>query len=67
MVPALAVQLTFGFIEPLTVAVYCQLAPTPIVLGGAPVMLTVTCCWEILLGEEPPQAASERRAKRMTA
>lgn len=61
IVPPVAVQLTFWFVEPLTVAEYVQFAPIPIVVGGVPVMLTVTCWPPPPLFDGLPHAASERR------
>jgi hypothetical protein len=62
IVPPVAVQLTFWFVEPLTVAEYCQFAPIPIVAGGAPVIATVTC-WPPPppLLDGLPHPANERR------
>src|SRR2546421_10134815 len=58
-------HVTFGFEEPDTEAESCQLAPTPIGQGRVAEeaqdelrMLTVTCCCEGVLEEEPPQPAS---------
>ena len=63
IIPPVAVQLRLGLI-PLTLAVYCQFAPTPMVAGAA-AMLMVSF-WPTLL-DEPPHAASGRSARKMMA
>jgi hypothetical protein len=64
IIPAVAAQVTLD--PPVTVAVYCQFAPTPIVEGGEPLIVIVPG-WPPPPLDDPPQAASGRSAKKKIA